>query len=75
MRRILDGTQSLVAAVITAAVGFVPAWFAHLALSADLAPAWGYGSVAALVIVTGIMVLAFLRKAGQGIAPLRERRR
>ena len=75
MRRLFDGFQSLIAAVITAGVGFVPAWFAHLAISAELAPVWGYASVAALIVVAGILMLAFLRKAGQGIGPLRERRR
>ena len=75
MRRLFDGFQSLIAAVVAAGVGFVPAWFAHLAIGADLVPVWGYASVVALIIVTGIMVLAFLRKAGQGIGPLRERRR
>ena len=75
MRRLIDGFQSLIAAVIAAGVGFVPAWYAHLALGADLGPIWVYGFIAGLVVLTGIMVLAFLRKAGQGIGPLRERRR
>ncbi|MDU8929039.1 hypothetical protein RXV86_16720 [Alisedimentitalea sp. MJ-SS2] len=75
MRRLFDGFQSLIAAVITAGVGFVPAWYAHQAIAADLGPVWVYASVAALIVVSGIMVLAFLRKAGQGIGPLRERRR
>ena len=58
MRRIFDGFQSLIAAVIAAGVGFVPAWFAHLAIGADLAPVWGYGSVAALIVVTRIELVS-----------------
>lgn len=75
MRRIFDGFQSLIAAVLTAAFGFVPAWYAHLAISAELASAWGYVAVLGLMAVSGIMVTAFLRKAQSGVGPLRERRR
>ena len=35
MRRLFDGFQSLIAAVVAAGVGFVPAWFAHLAIGAE----------------------------------------
>lgn len=75
MRRLFDGFASLLAAIITGIVGFGPAWFAHLAIDAGVAPAWGYVVIAGLVIITGIMVMAFLRKTFDGIAPLRERRR
>ena len=71
----IDGLQSLVAAVLAAAVGLVPAWFAHLAISGEQAPTWGYATIALLVMFTGMMVFSFLRKAGSGIGPLRERRR
>ena len=75
LRNTLDGFLSLVAAVFTAGVALVPAWYAHLAIGAGLAPSWAYASVAALVVVGGIMILAFLRKAAGGVSPLRDRRR
>ena len=75
MRSLFDGFLSLIAAVLTAAVGAVPAWYAHVAAGNGLAPVWTYAAIVGLIFVTGLMVLAFLRKAGQGIAPLRERRR
>ena len=75
MKAMLDGFQSLVAAIVFAGVGLVPAWFAHLAIAGSLAPAWGYAAIALLVLFTGMMVFSFLRKAGSGIGPLRERRR
>ena len=75
MRAMFDGFISLVAAVLTACIGFVPAWFAHVAIGNGQGPLEVYVAIAALVIVTGVMVLAFLRKAGAGISPLRERKR
>lgn len=75
MTAFVDGIQSLCAALLTVFVGLVPAWFAHVAIDGGLAPSWGYAPLALLVVVTGMMGFSFLRKAGAGIGPLRERRR
>ena len=75
MRAIWDGLMSVVAAVLTAAICFLPAWFTHLAVDGGLAPVWAYAPAAGLVAVGALMVAAFLRKAQKGVAALRERRR
>lgn len=75
LRRIWDGFQSLIAAILAAAVSVVPAYYAYMAIDSGLAPLWVWANIAGLVAVGVIMVLAFLRKAKDGIAPLRERRR
>ena len=41
MRRLIDGFQNLIAAVVAAGVGFVPAWFAHFAIGAKTAASVG----------------------------------
>ncbi|MDA7426607.1 hypothetical protein [Thalassococcus lentus] len=70
VKRIWAGVLSLIAALITAAAGFVPGWYAHLAISIGIAPTWVYACIVALVLVTSAVVLAFLSKAWQGIPPL-----
>jgi hypothetical protein len=75
MRNLWDGTLSLVAAVGTVVIVGVPLWCAHLAISYGIADQWAYVPMAALLVVGGIMVMAFLRKAAGGVAPLRERKR
>jgi hypothetical protein len=67
--------MSVVAAALTALITFLPAWYAHVSVNAGLAPVWLYASIAGLVGVGGLMVLAFLRKAKDGVSPLRDRRR
>ena len=74
-RNIWDGLLSLIAAILTAAVSFLPAWYAYMAIDSGLASRWMYLSIAGLVAVGLIMVLAFLRKAKNGVSPFRERRR
>ncbi|MDJ0640882.1 MAG: hypothetical protein QNJ20_18850 [Paracoccaceae bacterium] len=75
MIRIWDGFLSLLAAAITIGIVGVPVWGSVLALNAGMVPIWGWGAVAALGFVGGIMMLAFLRKAFRGVHPLRDRRR
>ncbi len=72
MIRLWDGFLSGVAAVLTLAIVGVPAWGAVRALRADLLPVWGWGPV---VLLGAVMALSFLRKAGRGVHPLRDRRR
>jgi len=75
MMRIWDGFLSFLAAVATLAVALFPAWFAHLAISANLAPTWGYAFVLLLAFMAGLVALDFTRKAFKGIAPARSRAR
>lgn len=75
MIRLWDGALSAVSALVTLAVIGVPGWGAFLALRAGLMPAWAWAPLVALGFVGAVMVVAFLRKAGRGIHPLRERRR
>ncbi|MGP6085522.1 hypothetical protein [Antarctobacter jejuensis] len=70
LRRMLRTVQNLVAAVLTAAFCFVPAWFAHVAIDARLAPVWVYAAVAGLVFVGAGVVLSFLEKAWHGHRPM-----
>ncbi len=75
LRRLWDSLLSLIAALLAAAVSFLPAWYAHMAIDSGLASRWIYLSIAGLVFVGTVMVFAFLRKARDGISPFRERRR
>lgn len=75
MIRIWDGFLSVLAAVLTAVIVGVPLWGAYLSIQSDLLPLWTVGPMAGLAIVGLIMMGAFLRKAGRGVHPLRERRR
>ena len=75
MIRLWDGFLSLVAAVATLAIALFPAWFAHLAVSAGLAPVWGYAFILLLAFLAGLVALDFCRKALKGIAPARSRAR
>ena len=75
MIRYWDGFLSLVCGLLTLLIVGVPAWGAALSLRAGLLPVWGWAPLVLLGFVGGVMVFAFLRKAGRGIHPLRERRR
>ena len=74
-RNIWDGVLSLGAACATVAIVGGPLWAAHSAIDARLVSPWYYAPMAGLLVVGGIMVMAFLRKATGGVAPLRDRRR
>ena len=75
MIRIWDGFLSILAAIITATVVGVPLWGSYQAVRAELVPNWAWAAIAALGFIGVLMVAAFLRKAGRGVHPLRDRRR
>ncbi len=75
MIRLWDGFLSGVAATLTALIVGVPVWGAAQAVRAELLPVWGWAPLILLGAAGLVMVLSFLRKAGRGVHPLRERRR
>ena len=70
-KNIWDGLLSLLAAIVTFVVFGLPIWATHQAI----VPAWVYLAVVGLVFIGGNLGLAFLRKALDGVAPLRDRKR
>lgn len=74
-RNFLDGAASFGAALVTSAVCGLPAWFTVVAVRADIAPVWAYGSAGVLAVIGVILTLAFVRKGIAGVAPTRQRRR
>ena len=74
-RHVLDGAASIAAALVTSAVCGLPAWFTVQAVRAGIAPTWAYAAAAALGAIGLILTLAFFRKAFEGVAPTRQRRR
>ena len=74
-RNIWDGLLSLLAFLATVAVFGLPIWATHVAIGAGLVPVWFYAGVIGLIFVGGNLAIAFLRKALDGVAPLRDRRR
>ena len=75
MIRIWDGFLSLLAAVLASAVTGVPAFGAFLSIRDGQLAAWAWAPLIGLALVGIVMVLAFLRKAGRGVHPMRDRRR
>jgi len=75
MIRYWDGFLSFFGAVLTVLFIGLPIYAAFKALQAQLVPAWFWAPLIALGFIGLIMTGAFLRKAGKGIHPLRERRR
>lgn len=75
LKNIWDGTLSLIAALLTSGVFGVPIWATHQAITYGIVPIWAYAAVVGLVFVGGNLTIAFLRKALDGVAPLRERKR
>lgn len=75
LRHIWDSFLSLIAAILAAAVSFLPAWYAHMAIDAGLASQWIYLAIAGLIFVGCVVSFAFLRKAKDGVSPFRERKR
>lgn len=70
-----DGLLSLGAFIVTLGIFGIPVWATHLAIGAGLIPAWAYVALIGLVYVGGNLAIAFLRKALDGVAPLRDRKR
>ena len=75
MIRIWDGFLSLLAALVTGTIIGVPLWGTYLAIQNGLVPGWVWVPLVLLALVGLVMVFAFLRKAGRGVHPMRERRR
>ena len=75
MIRIWDGFLSGLCALITVAIIGVPLWGAYLSVTGGLIPPWTWVPIGLLGVVGLIMTLAFIRKAGRGVHPLRDRRR
>jgi hypothetical protein len=74
-RNIWDGLLSLLAAAVTFAIFGLPIWATHQAITYGLVPFWVYLALLGLVFIGGNLGLAFLRKALDGVAPLRDRKR
>ena len=75
MIRFWDGFLSGLCALITVGIIGVPLWGAYLAVTGGLIPGWAWVPIVMLGFVGVIMVYAFIRKAGRGVQPLRDRRR
>ena len=75
MQRFFDRIASVVAARAALAGCGGPVWFTVESVRAGVAPTWAYGFAAALGIIGIILTLAFFRKAVQGVAPTRMRKR
>ncbi len=75
MIRVWDGFLSGLCALITLGIIGVPIWGAVQAVRAGLVPGWSWAAIVALGLVGAVMLYAFLRKAGRGVHPLRDRRR
>ncbi|QUJ75045.1 hypothetical protein KDD17_08285 [Sulfitobacter albidus] len=74
-RNIFDGLLSFAACLATLAAFGLPTWATHQAITYGLVPAWVYVALVAMIYVGGNLAIAFLRKALDGVAPLRERKR
>lgn len=74
-KNIWDGVLSLGAALVTLALFGLPIWATHQAITYGIVPAWIYVALVGLVYIGGNLTIAFLRKALDGVAPLRDRKR
>ncbi|AXI42827.1 hypothetical protein [Sulfitobacter sp. SK011] len=74
-RNIWDGLLSLGAAILSFAIFAVPVWATHQAITYGIVPIWAYAALVGLVYIGGNLTIAFLRKALDGVAPLKERKR
>lgn len=75
LRNIFDGLLSLGAAALSFLIFALPVWATHQAIGAGLVSVWVYAALVGLIYIGATLTIAFLRKALDGIAPLRERRR
>jgi len=74
-RNIMDGLLSAVAFVVTVVVFGAPAWAVYLAVTANVISAWIYVPTVGMLYVGANLAIAFLRKALDGVSPLRTRKR
>lgn len=75
VRNILDGVLSFAAFLLTVVVFAAPAWATYSAVTYGLVTAWIYVPTLGMVYVGADLAIAFLRKALDGVAPLRTRKR
>ncbi len=74
-RNIWDGLLSLAAALASFVIFAVPVWATHLAVARGVVPIWVYAALVGLIYIGGNLTIAFLRKALDGVAPLKDRKR
>lgn len=74
-RNIWDGFMSFGACLLTLIVFATPAWATYLAVSGGLVTPWVYVALAGMLYVGLNLAVAFLRKALDGVSPLRDRKR
>ncbi|MEP2920201.1 hypothetical protein [Sulfitobacter sp.] len=74
-RNIFDGLLSLIAFVLTVVAFGAPAWATHSAVTYGLVSAWIYLPTVGMLYVGANLAIAFLRKALDGVSPLRTRKR
>ncbi len=75
MIRVWDGFLSGLCAAITGAVIGLPLWAAFQAVQSGMVAVWFWVPMTGLGLIGLVMLFAFLRKAGRGVHPLRDRRR
>ncbi|MEH6644197.1 hypothetical protein [Sulfitobacter sp.] len=75
VRNIWDGLLSFGAFLLTLGLFAGPAWATYLAVSGGLVTPWIYLPLVGMLYVGLNLAIAFLRKALDGISPLRERKR
>ncbi|NKB28099.1 MAG: hypothetical protein GKR99_11310 [Rhodobacteraceae bacterium] len=75
LRNLWDSILSFIAAILTGVICFVPVWASYRAIDDGLVPIWVWGAIIALGLVGLVMIAAFLRKARDGVSPLRDRKR
>jgi len=74
-RNIFDGLLSLIAFALTAVAFGAPAWATHSAVTYGLVSEWIYLPTVGMLYVGANLAIAFLRKALDGVSPLRTRKR
>jgi hypothetical protein len=74
-RNIWDGVLSFLAALASFAIFAMPVWATHQAITYGIVQSWFYVALVGLVYIGGNLTIAFLRKAFDGVAPLRDRKR
>lgn len=74
-RNIWDGLLSFAAFLLTVVVFAAPAWATYSAVTYGLMSPWIYLPTVGMLYVGGNLAIAFLRKALDGVSPLRTRKR
>lgn len=74
-RNMFDGLLSFGAFLLTVVVFAAPAWATYSAVTYGLMSAWIYVPTVGMLFVGTNLAIAFLRKALDGVSPLRTRKR